>query len=526
MHLSPVISIRSTIPDVFNYWCNERPEELLASDASGSITYSQAKQQVDAFSQVLLNKGIEKGDRVCVLSPPNIHFLISFLGTVQIGAIWVGLNPKYTHREIKHIVEDTSTKLIFVHNQNSDSSCSSLLKSLKPEADIISFSNESNNIFKPYDSCITEKSNIQQKQPIYAQDPACIIYTSGTTGAPKGALIPHFGLTKTSAIQNRLLQHPYPRLLNNLPINHIGCLGDLTFYALCGGGFIAFQEKFDAEGCLALIEQHKLTLWGQVPTMFQLSLNALKNTSYDLTSLSTILFSGAPASQDLITQLRCICPNVVNAYGMTETVGSVTWAINCPDDILVTTIGYPIDDYNIRIASPEGDTIIAGDVGEIQVQGDFHMLGYWQNEEATNDAFTNDGWLKTGDLATENTDGSYKLTGRIKEMFKSGGYNVYPLEIEQVLETLPSIKKAIIICVPDSLYNEVGYAFIQPNEQVDLSSENLKNYCSKHLANYKVPKYFNQISELPYLPNGKIDKGKLKKMAHNAINNRNSINEK
>jgi fatty-acyl-CoA synthase len=515
MLCDPVATIKSTISDVFNYWCCERPDVMLASDETQCVTYAEAKNQVDLFAQALLNHGIKKGDRVCVLASPSVNFLVSFLGAVQIGAIWVGLNPKYTRREIEHVLNDTEATIVFI-DDNSNHLHDHLFQLSGSGISFVSFNDRMTHGFIPY-STFTQSDDKQQSELVEPQDPACIIYTSGTTGAPKGALISQYSLCKTSAIQNRLFQQHYPRILNNLPINHIGCLGDITMYALCGGGFIAFQNKFDAEGCLALIEQHKLTVWGQIPTMFQLSLDALKNTVYDLSSLQLIVFSGAPASQTLIEQLRAICSNVVNAYGMTETVGSVTSSIGCNDEALVSTIGRPVEYYDVRIATPMGESLNPGDIGEIQVSGDFHMLGYWQNPTATRDTFTGDGWLKTGDLAKELQDGAYQLTGRMKEMFKSGGYNVYPLEVEQVLETVAGVQGAVVVSVPDSLYTEVGYAFIQTVESNSYSAEQFKVYCGDYLANYKIPKYFFNIAEFPYLPNGKIDKGLLKRMACNAI---------
>jgi len=514
--MSKKISEKRTIPDIMSGWCAQQPNALLATDANGAISYAQTAEKADQFAAALLGAQVQPGDRVCVLAAPGINFLISFLGTVKIGAIWVGLNPKYTAREVKHVLTDTNASIIFVEPGKRGQDFANMFNELNTNIDIYSFSDKSFGVFKPYET-FTSKAKPYTPIDIDPDLPACIIYTSGTTGAPKGALISHHALTKTSAIQNTLLKEKHPRILNNLPINHIGCLGDLTMYALTGGGFIAFQEKFSAEGSLDLIEKHKLTVWLQIPTMFQLSLNVLKEKQYDLSSLKTIVFSGSPASPALLAELRSITPNVVNAYGMTETVGSITWAINCDDTALANTIGSPVPEYDVRIASPEGENIQQGEVGEIQVSGDFHMQTYWENSEATKEAFTHDGWLKTGDLAAENPDGSYSLTGRIKEMFKSGGYNVYPLEIEQVLEQIPDLKKAIVVPVDDALYNEVGFAFIHTTNTSLLEGDTLKQHCTQHLANYKIPKNFVHVKELPYLPNGKLDKGALKERAQLAL---------
>jgi acyl-CoA synthetase (AMP-forming)/AMP-acid ligase II len=225
-----------------------------------------------------------------------------------------------------------------------------------------------------------------------------------------------------------------------------------------------------------------------------------------------IIWEGAAAPADLVETLRAKCPAVANAYGMTETVGSVTFTYDSDDiDVLANTVGWPVPEYLVRIAGPDGQPAVPGTPGEVQVKGGFVTRGYWNRPDATEALFTSDGWLRTGDQAVERSDGAYRLIGRLKEMYKSGGYNVYPREIEQVLEGHPDVAMAAVIGVPDPLYQEVGHAFVLPHPERVLTAAVLERLCRDRLANYKVPKRFTITSGLPLLPVGKIDKQALRR---------------
>jgi acyl-CoA synthetase (AMP-forming)/AMP-acid ligase II len=287
-------------------------------------------------------------------------------------------------------------------------------------------------------------------------------------------------------------------------------VGDITIDTLVPGGTIVFQDQFDPEAMLAAIEPERITFFGHVPTVLQLIVNHPRFDTVDWSSVELIIWEGAAAPAELIRRLADKCPNLANAYGMTETVGSVTFTFDATDvDVLANSIGWPVPEYGVRLVGEENRLVPPGETGEIQVKGDFVTLGYWNRPEATRDLFTSDGWLRTGDLAVLRPDGAYRLIGRLKEMFKSGGYNVYPREIELVLERHPDVAMAAVVGVPDPLYQEVGHAFVMVHPGRQPSPEDLEAHCRAELANYKVPKRFVVATELPMLPIGKIDKRKL-----------------
>ncbi len=510
------------ISDYVDFHAEQRPE--MEALVLGQIrhTYADLKSLVDRSALALLEAGIEKGDRVAALNTPHPDFFVTFLAAASIGAIWIGLNPKYRLEEYRYVVEDAEPKLIFSRSLVDERDFSSDLESLLQEfaclKRLVIFGED-----PPCSSGISFSDFTADKLESKAQarlavarrevsrdDPAMIVYTSGTTGKPKGALIPHRGLVRAAHVQLGYWDPEPIRSLNFLPINHIGCVGDIGCYTFVGGGTMVFMEQFDPARYLDLIAEEKITFLGAVPTAFQMCLSLPDFADYDLSSVQLIIWGGAKAPADLIRKLAAICPRLSTSYGQTESVGSVSFVRPCDDtDLLSVSVGQPVPEYDVRIVDENGDLVPPGSVGEIQVRGDFIMLGYWRNPEATADAFDGD-WLRTGDLATQDEDGHVQLVGRIKEMFISGGYNVFPLEVEQILESHEAVAMAAVVSAPHELYMEVGHAWILSEPGFKITSEEIRAYCKDRLANYKVPKKIFIREQLPTLPIGKLDRRQLK----------------
>jgi len=479
------------------------PDRVVVLGAGQTVTYAQLQIMVEKFEGVLTQGKVKKGDRIALLAPPSLDFLVAYLAISSYGAIFLGLNPKYTRSELEYIISDSEPAMIFGRRN---------VRGRNYESDLQSF-DVCLLLYDDFAELLATNEASNGRIEVSYEDPCALIYTSGTTGKPKGALIPHGGLAECCLAQVAVIGLERPIVLNNLPINHIGCIGDISAYALMAGGAIVFQEKYDPGGVLDLIEKHGVTWWGQIPTMFQISLNEQDKTPRDLSSIARIFTSGAPAPIALIERLRDITPRIQNGYGMTETVGSITWVADGDNETLATTIGKPIAPYRVRLADGAGTLTPRGETGEVQVKGRMHMLGYWRNSEATAEAVTPDGWLRTGDLAIEQADGNYKLVGRLKEAFKSGGYNVYPREIEQALERLDGIDAAIVVPIPDPLFHEVGYAFLVPSQGGGIETAHIARQLKDQLANYKIPKQFEILLQPPLLPNGKLDRKSLRAQA-------------
>ncbi len=488
------------------------------------ISYREAARLVDRFARALMAAGVGRGERVAVLGRSRPESFISFLATASIGAIWTGLNPKYTLDELAHVVGDAQPSILFglldpmaLDQEESLHALRSAGSSVTP---VVTRSAAMPGPSTPFDGFLGEADQVSADQLASARrevepmDPMAIVYTSGTTGRPKGALLSHWGLIRCSAIQADHWCKVPPRWTCDLPINHVGWLGDSCFSGLLAGGTQFFAEQFDPAESIRRIGAERLNTWGGVPTMLALGVETAEFAECDLSTLDRIIWGGAAAPAELLRRLAATGATLSTSYGMTETTGSVTYTDDDADmATLVTTVGRPDPRYQVRIAGADGRPVPGGEPGEIQVRGDHIFLGYLNDPDATREAIDPAGWLHTGDVGVMQRDGNIRLVGRIKEMYKSGGYNVYPSEIELAIETHPSILAAAVVGVPDVLYSEVGVAFVVPVPDAPIGRDELIAYCRRRLANYKVPKRLLFRSELPQLSIGKVDKSALQREA-------------
>jgi acyl-CoA synthetase (AMP-forming)/AMP-acid ligase II len=519
---SPCLELLS---DYVAWYAQRQPEAEAAVMGVIRYTYAQLKNAVDDYARALMAAGVQPGDRIATLSTPHPDFLILFLAASSIGAIWLGLNPRYQAKESAYIIQDSQPRLLFARERIGSrdyvaelaelaADCESLqaVVLLDSEHPVPGF--EHNAAFLTAGQPVSALELAERRSQVRSSDAALIVYTSGSTGRPKGAVISHHALIVCARTQLQFWPAAPIRMVNFLPISHIGCVGDLSCYILLGGGTNIFMEQFDPRASLELMQREKVTVWGGIPTSLQMCVNLMDFDSFDLSSLQIIFWSGAAASPSLVASLGRISPNLSTSYGMTETVGSVTFTDVCNDvDVLAHTIGKPVPQYELRLVDPDGRPVGENATGELQVRGDFIMKEFWNRPQATAETIDADGWLSTGDLAVFLPDGNLKLVGRLKEMFKSGGYNIYPREIEQTIESHPAVAIAAVVGVPDDLYQEVGWAFVSLKPHAELSESELNAHCRAWLANYKVPKKFIIRDRLPTLPVGKIDKQALRQWA-------------
>ena len=295
---------------------------------------------------------------------------------------------------------------------------------------------------------------------------ALVIYTSGSTGRPKGAMISHRAFAVGCWLQAQRHYHERPRTLANLPVDHVGGLMDQVGETLTMGGSVHFMERFNPQETLELLQTRRITRWGQIPTMFQMVVSLPEFDRADLASLQQVGWGGAPMTRTLVGRLRATGAQLGTVYGLTESCVAVAYNDDDADDAtLAETVGRPDPRLELRIADDDGREVEAGMPGEIQVRNPCLMSGYLHLPAETREAFTADGFLRTADIGVLRPDGNLTLVGRINEMFKSGGYNVYPREIEIVLESHPLVGIAAVIPVSDPVYHEVGHAFVTARDR-------------------------------------------------------------
>jgi acyl-CoA synthetase (AMP-forming)/AMP-acid ligase II len=507
------------IGDYLDHWARAAPdrEALVLGDLRWS--YRDLACQVDRLSRALLATGLGPGERVAVMGTPRPECFTVLLAASRIGAITLGLNPRFPLRELRYFVDDAEPRLLLGFRADAEGDHRELLERLARESaslERVAALGEGEGAttwegFLAEGAAVGDAALAEAQRAVGPRDPALIVYTSGSTGRPKGAVLPNGGLAFCSRIQADRWNADPVRLLVNLPVNHIGFMGDMCCYVLVSGGTAFFMERFDPAGILELIGRERITGWGQVPTMFQITVAQPEFQEADLSSLQAIVWGGAHAPRALLETLARTGARLATSFGMTETTGSVTYTAADADlDTLAETVGAPDPRYQVRIAHPDGAPVKPGEEGEIQVRGDHVMLGYWRRPEATREAIDAEGWLHTGDVALLRPDGSYSIRGRLSGMYKSGGENVYPREVERVLEEHPGVALAAVLGVPDPLYGEVGRAWVIRMPGSDPGPEELRAFCAERLVNFKVPKRIAVRDMLPMLPIGKVDKVTLR----------------
>lgn len=489
------------------------------------ITYREFSARVDALAKALMAAGVNKGDRVATLATPSPDYFLAFLATASIGAIWVGMNPRYQLEELAYVAGDSAPGILLARVHMDGRDYSSELMELMARTPSISrlviFERDSHDIpdravtFRDFltSGASVSDGRLAARRAVCGQRDACmIVYTSGSTGRPKGAVLHHEGIIGFSVTQHAVWPVQPMRILNYFPINHIGCVVDVSTPTLTAGGTIVFLEHFSPRRSLELMQDEKISIWGSVPSTFQLQFADPDFGRFDLSSVQMIMWGGAMMPRELIERLLAFNVPLATNYGLTES-GSAITILPPSRDIgqLAGTVGHPFPGTEVRLVDGDGHIVTGTGSGEIQARSVYNMLGYWNRPDATAEALLPDGWLATGDIGRRNPDGSYSIVGRVKEMYKSGGYNVYPREVETVLESHPAVGLAAVVSTPDPVWQEVGIAYILANGPVSITE--LKAFCRSRLANYKQPKMFVVLDDLPLLPIGKVDKVALQRRA-------------
>lgn len=467
--------------------------------------YSISQKGADVLSQKF---EISKGDRVAIISTNELEYVFLFFALQRLGAVLVPVNFRLTQREVEHIVGDCNPKLIIYQDAYADI-VNNLSSSLKPPHGytMAQWTQDLNTL----NSKLDYAEGVEPREFVSAaSDASMIIYTSGTTGAPKGAIV-SFDMLYWNSINTslRLNISQSDCAIIFLPFFHTGGWNVLTTPFFHRGAKLVFIKKFDGDQILKLSESYKATLLFGVPTTMDMMARSAVFKSVDLTSLRYAIVGGEPMPVDLINKWHDKGVPIRQGYGLTE-FGPNVFSLNQEDAIRkIGSIGFPNFYSEARIVDDNSRDVGVNEIGELILKGPMCMNGYWKNDKATKETIK-DGWLYTGDLVRKDSEGYFYVVGRKKDMYKSGGENVYPTELEQVMRHLPGVREVAVIGVPDTKWGEVGKAFIvKEPASTELTSDLINEYCGKNLAKFKIPKYFVFVSDLPKGDSGKILKRKL-----------------
>lgn len=498
------------------------PAKEAVVDGDLRLSYKDLLDRVDRYARALLAAGVGRGDRVAMLTPPSADFWVVLHATASIGAIWVGVNPRYQVRDFEHLLSDSDPALLIAMSPFEDRDyCAELAPLLAAGTPMIAHGAPSGGA-RALDAFLADGDRIGDAELAAAraavdpEDAAVIVYTSGTTGRPKGAMLSQRAIV-LSALANAawMGRESLARSICAAPVNHVGAINNICANVLAARGALIFHSRVDLAALAEIGQREKPTYLVSSPTGFAMMFAQAENGTERLANTRLIVFGGAKTALPMLERIAPLGAALSSVYGQTETCGIITHTQ--PSDGLeahAETIGRPLDGAELRVADANGAPVPDGETGEIQIRAPYVMSGYFRNPEATADAFTKDGFLRTGDLGQRRGDGNLVFVGRLKEMFKSGGYNVYPVEVEQAIAEHPSVALAAVVAVEHPTFQEVGFAFVEPRPGMSVTPEELKAYLKDRIANYKAPKTFVVLDELPKLPNAKIDKMTLKSLAH------------
>ncbi len=481
------------------------PVKIAARDCFRQITYSELNSRVNQLAHGLLSMGLRKGDSVAIMVGNRVEHLEILFATAKIGALAIPLDIKWKALELGSVVSFFKPSVLILQQE-----CVEEFEEAKANRDL-SFVQPVVISDLSYGGLLNDQSAAEPSTQVSEDDPFAVMLTSGTTGFPKGCLVTHRTFVFhciNNAIEKGLGVHDRALLASPLYFN---AGRSFTLGIIYYGGTMFLHERFDAEEVLKTIEREKITYMGAVPTMCERMLQVPGVGNYDTSSLRCLAITGGKVHEPVLQSLRKqITPNIYRTYASTD---SGQMAISKPADMDSKPLaaGMPVWCVDLRIVDDESNPVAVNQIGEIVCQSPLATLGYYMNPEATNASFR-DGWFYTGDLGYFDEEGYLFVVGRKKDMVKSGGISVYPLEIEGVLYKHPDVVEAAVIGVPDPQWGEAVKAVVVLKERSTAHGEELMWFCKEQLASYKVPKSVDIVSSLPHTEVGKVNKVKLKEM--------------
>jgi fatty-acyl-CoA synthase len=477
---------------------------LVSIETGERLTYAQLHERTGRAAQTL-RAILNPGDRFGILAHNCIEFLELFFAAGRAGVIVVPLSTRATAHELDVITRDCDMRVLFYTNELADIALALNVPTKRElpgpapapaPAPGVGVSAAMNVSPTPGAEAGADSGPGSDPERTY-----CLLYTSGTTGKPKGVMIPKRQLYwngYNTAINWGLREDDVSPIFT--PLYHAGGIAAFLIPIFCAGGTIVLHKSFDVAQVWRTIEQERCTVVLGVPTIWKLLMDAPELATADLKHVRWFISGGAPLPQYIIDAYQKRGVVFKQGYGMTE-VGVNCFTMTVEDSFRKPgSIGKPMLFTEVKLENMDGD------VGEIYIRGPHVSLGYWNNEEATRAAYGDDGFFRTGDLARRDEDGFFYIAGRRKEMFISGGVNVYPAEIEAELVAHPSVSDAAVIAIPDDTWGEVGVAFIVGS----ITPEDLTAYLGMRIAKYKLPRRFVFVDALPRTPYGKVEKEKLR----------------
>ncbi|RVU21351.1 fatty acid--CoA ligase family protein [Streptomyces antnestii] len=517
-----------TVPQLVRAAAERYGEREAVVEGRTRISYEELGDRVERAAAACIASGVEPGDRVGVWAPNTLDWIVSALGAVTAGAVLVPLNTRFKGTEAAYVLARARAKLLFVTGTFLGTSYVASLRRAEAElpdleqvvvlsdtAPDTSPDDEERRVWRTWKDFLAAGEGVPgsavraRSTAIAPTSPSDIIFTSGTTGRPKGAVITHAQTLRGYAIWAELagLREGDRYLIVN-PFFHTFGYKAGIIACLMRGATMVPQPVFNVDTVLANIAAERISVLPGPPTLHQSLLDHPQRDAHDLSALRLVVTGAAVVPLRLVERLRgeLGVGTVLTAYGLSEASGIVTMCRRGDEaSVIASTSGRAIPGTEVRVDSPS-----PGEPGEVLVRGFNVMSGYFEDEEATAEVLTPDGWLRTGDVGVMSDSGHLRITDRIKDMFIVGGFNAYPAEIEQLLGLHPDVADVAVIGIPDPRLGEVGKAYVVRRSGSVTTSDDLIAWSRREMANYKVPRAIEFVGELPRNASGKVVKGELR----------------
>ena len=492
-------------------------EALVDVPSGRRWTYAQLDADVDALAKGLLAVGIEIGDRVGIWAPNCPEWTLLQYATARVGAILVNVNPAYRSHELAYVAQQSGLRMLVSAVKHKSSDYRSMVESVRGECpglrEVVYIGEPGWDELVASGAGIDDETLRSRSAQLAADDPINIQYTSGTTGFPKGATLSHHNILNNGYFVGELCGYTEEdRICIPVPFYH--CFGMVmgTLAATSHGACMIIPgPSFEAAATLRAVAQERGSSLYGVPTMFIAELGLADFADYDVSTLRTGIMAGSPCPVEVMKQVidKMGMREVAICYGMTET-SPVSTMTRSDDDLArrTETVGRVMPHLEVKVVDPvTGRPVPRGQAGELCTRGYSVMLGYWEQDDKTDEAIDAARWMHTGDLATMDDAGYCSIVGRIKDMVIRGGENIYPREIEEFLYGHPGVADVQVIGVPDEKYGEELMAWIIAKPGVEgLDTAAIREFCSGKLAHYKIPRYVHVVDSFPMTVTGKIRK--------------------
>ena len=500
----------------------DHPENVAIICKNEKITYHELNKTTDQLALAFLHHGVKVRDIVGLLMPSRMEYIYATLAAWKIGAAILPINYHYTDNEISYALTNADVNHLIMIDEYAKYNYIERLDNIREQApclkNVFLLSEKThdgtidfNTLFhRNYDPLVDTYNDIESK--ISEEDIAFIVYTGGTTGIPKGAIVTHkarYSVDKSWGDELGVDQSDV--ILVNLPLFHL-YVWHTIIRAFISCAKIVLLEEYDTTASLELIQKEKITFLAQVPTMYIYQYNHEKIDQFDLSSLRTGLTGGSVFPEEIFDSVQQKLGNmrIINFYGLTEDGGAVTLnRIGDNDFQAMKTVGKPIPGVELKIVDDNRKDMGLNVTGEIAIRSSW-IKGYYNNPKETAKSIDSDGWLYTGDIGSLDKENYLLLRGRKKDMYISGGENIYPPEVEALLQKHPKILMSAVIGTPHDTMGEVGKAYIVPKDNITLTAEEVINYCTDKLARIKIPREVVFRKELPLTAVGKIKKDTLR----------------